>query len=104
MAKKVHLKDILKKSQNDIPLGVTCHYERIENKWYVVWCADFPGDNPGRKLMSENAAFLLECGYQIGKNEVVNSVHSVCKGNRLPRYFSNKENTWNIRYPKKVRR
>jgi hypothetical protein len=54
---------------NTIPEGVTCHYERINGKWFVVWGADFMQDRPGRKEVAENEAFLLECGYLIGKAE-----------------------------------
>lgn len=48
----------------EIPYGSTCHYERINKKWYVVWGADFPNDNSGRKLVADNEALLLEIGYQ----------------------------------------
>jgi hypothetical protein len=49
--------------------GVTCHYDRIDSKWYVVWGADFPGDDPGKKLVPDNEALLLEMGYQVAKFE-----------------------------------
>lgn len=52
-----------------IPQGVTCHYVRVDKKWYVFWGADFLQDKPGSKLVPENEAWLLECGYQIGKQE-----------------------------------
>lgn len=55
-----------------IPEGVTCHYERINRKWFVVWSADFMQDDPGYKELSESEAFLLECGYLIGKAEKEN--------------------------------
>ena len=48
----------------EIPLGVTCHYERIDGKWYVVWGADFLSDQPGRKLVPDNESLLLEIGFQ----------------------------------------
>jgi hypothetical protein len=49
--------------------GQTCHYERIDNKWYVVWSTDFPGDDPGKEQVSDNQALYLEMGYQIGRSE-----------------------------------
>ena len=52
-----------------IPEGSTCHYERIDRKWYVVWDADFMQDSPGRKEVTENEALLLECGYLEAKSE-----------------------------------
>jgi hypothetical protein len=47
----------------NIPLGATCHYERINGQWYVVWGADFVGDESGRKLVPDKEALLLEMGY-----------------------------------------
>ena len=52
-----------------VPEGSTCHYERIDGKWYVVWGADFPQDNSGRKEVDWKEAFLLECGYLEAKSE-----------------------------------
>lgn len=51
-------------------LGATCHYERINKKWFVVWGADFPNDGDFKEQVSEKEAWFLECGYLIGKSEV----------------------------------
>jgi len=56
--------------ENKIPLGSTCHYERIEGKWYVVWAEDFEGDGSGKELVDGNEKFYLECGYEVSKSEL----------------------------------
>jgi hypothetical protein len=53
--------------ENKIPIGVTCHYERINTEWYVVWSEDFPGDEPGKKKVSDSESIFLEIGYQMGR-------------------------------------
>lgn len=58
-----------RKNSSDIPLGATCHYERIDNKWYVVWDVDFQSDEQGCKLVDDNEAIYLEMGYQTAKTE-----------------------------------
>lgn len=58
-----------KKSDTDIPLGATCHYETVDSKWYVVWSADFENDKPGRKLVDDNESLYLEMGYEVAKTE-----------------------------------
>ena len=62
MATKVKGKKDLAKEA--IKSGQTCHYERIEGKWYVVCSDDFPGDESGKQELSSNDAILLELGYQ----------------------------------------
>jgi len=58
-----------KNSGSDIPLGATCHYERIDGKWYVVWGADFESDKSGKALVDDKEALYLEMGYQTAKSE-----------------------------------
>jgi hypothetical protein len=60
------LKDaLLPQAEPEIPKGSTCHFERdSKGEWWVVWCADFEGDKPGRKLCPES--FAMECAYQQG--------------------------------------
>jgi hypothetical protein len=58
-------------AQQGIPIGATCHYEKIEDKWYVVWGGDFK-DKDGRKEVENEIAFYLDCGYQIGLEDEKN--------------------------------
>ena len=62
-------KAIEKVKLKGIPLGATCHYERIGGKWFVVWSGDFIGDGSGRREVPDSEAFILNCGYYEGKNE-----------------------------------
>ena len=55
--------------QSGAPLGVTCHYEKQGDVWYVVWGPDFIGDKPGKEKISDEQAWYLECGYQIGRQD-----------------------------------
>jgi hypothetical protein len=54
---------------NKIPYGVTCHYERIDSNWFVVWSSDFPGDEPGKAIVEWPESMYLELGYQQRKSE-----------------------------------
>lgn len=50
-----------------VPRGVTCHYERIENRWYVVWDGDFHSSDSGRLQCDNHDSMMLEMGWQVGK-------------------------------------
>jgi hypothetical protein len=55
------------KVQSGAPIGATCHYERQNDGWYVVWGEDFEAG--GKKKVSDEQAWYLECGYQIGRQD-----------------------------------
>ena len=52
-----------------VPSGATCHYERINGEWYVVWSEDFIGDDPGKQKVEYSEALYLEIGYQTHEQE-----------------------------------
>ncbi len=62
--------------QRGIPMGVTCHYERIDGKWWIAWADDFPGDELGRKLVEGDAVFYLNCGYQEARENIAKFVEN----------------------------
>jgi len=62
-------KEYKKKVKSKNPIGVTCHYERIDSEWFIVWDYDFPEDTPGKLKVIGSTAMYLEMGYQIGKAE-----------------------------------
>lgn len=51
------------KNEKQAPYGRTCHYERINKKWYVVWSSDFLNDKSGSIEVNDKDSFLLEVGY-----------------------------------------
>lgn len=65
---KENKKRSTKDSISPIPLGATCHYERVEGKWYVVWGADFLQDDTGRVECNDHDSMMLEMGYYVGKS------------------------------------
>jgi len=54
-----------------IPLGATCHYEKLKDGWYVVWGPDFFKDVPGKAKCSNRDSMMLEMGWQVGRNEAL---------------------------------
>lgn len=62
------VKEVQTDKTTRIPMGATCHYERIDGKWFVVWGADF--DPSGRAKVTDKDAILLEMGYQQKRSEI----------------------------------
>ncbi len=55
--------------QGEMPVGVTCHYERDKNgEWWIVWSADFIGDKSGRKKCLDSVS--MEIAYEMGKANI----------------------------------
>lgn len=60
---------------NDMPIGATRHNERdSEGQWWIVWGADFPQDEPGRKPHPES--MFLEEAYKAGMEKVVEAIEN----------------------------
>ena len=57
-----------------IPHGATHSYWRRGNKVFIIWSADFPGDDSGeREATSEEIKYAK-------KNDLINSINSKGRG------------------------
>jgi hypothetical protein len=55
-------------SKDIVPRGVTCHYERMTDGWFVVWDGDFHAKDSGRLKCNDHDSMMLEMGWQVGRS------------------------------------
>ena len=77
----------MKAKEIEVPGGATCHNWRDKDgQWWVVWAADFAGDESGRKPHPES--LWLEDAYRWGIREVVEWIED----NNIFGYIGNPNN------------